>query len=61
MTTKIIPEVEAPVFCKGCGRQNSWRRDPKNDVKTEAGTILWFGYCCSVCGATTIVSALGGD
>ena len=44
-----------PVYCKDCNSRNSWGRFPAKDIHTEAGRLLYYGYKCRVCGATTIV------
>lgn len=47
---------DKPIYCRDCNSRDTWERAQDLDVTdSDTGKVLWEGWRCGVCGATTII------
>jgi len=43
-------------YCRECRSQDTFERNPDEDIKTESGAAFMLSWKCTICGHTSLTS-----
>ena len=61
MTEVLSTQDVIPLFCRECGTERAYVRDPKNDIVSESGKHLWSRWRCKCCRHSVIYPIVEGS